>query len=242
MFRGATWVQNLTSAERVRLEAGTTEREISAGSSVSLAGDSPGHWVGVIEGVVKLHAVGPSGRAISFAWVLAGEWFGEDSLLGRRRSRYDVVALQDCRLAFLDAATFYWLLEQNIEFSRFVLRQANERFQQCLSLMEADRLLDADTRILNCVREVFSRLSGSKMELLLRVCQDEVAALAGISRQRTNLALRRLATSGLLRLEYGRLSLTDGGKTVLADSPSFSGVDPDLPSRSPSALVYKFAR
>ena len=43
----------------------------------------------------------------------------------------------------------------------------------------------------------------------LEVSQEEIANLSGLSRQRCNAALRRLASAGLLRIEYGGITVTD---------------------------------
>ena len=39
--------------------------------------------------------------------------------------------------------------------------------------------------------------------------QEEIAQLAGLSRQRANQALQRLEQAGLLRIEYGGVTVTD---------------------------------
>jgi CRP/FNR family transcriptional regulator, cyclic AMP receptor protein len=40
---------------------------------------------------------------------------------------------------------------------------------------------------------------------LLRITQQELGYLVGLSRQRVNLALQRLHAQGLIRIEYGGL-------------------------------------
>ena len=44
---------------------------------------------------------------------------------------------------------------------------------------------------------------------VLRITQQELAYLAGLSRQRVNEALRRLEAQGLIRVEYGGLRILD---------------------------------
>ena len=47
------------------------------------------------------------------------------------------------------------------------------------------------------------------MDPRLRISQEEVAHLSGISRPRCNEALRRLKQAGLLRTEYGVITIVD---------------------------------
>ena len=44
---------------------------------------------------------------------------------------------------------------------------------------------------------------------VLRITQQELAYLVGLSRQRVNEALHALAAQGLLRIEYGGLRILD---------------------------------
>jgi CRP/FNR family transcriptional regulator, cyclic AMP receptor protein len=44
---------------------------------------------------------------------------------------------------------------------------------------------------------------------LVNVRQDELAALAGVSRQSANRELKRLEAAGLIKLSYGRLEVVD---------------------------------
>jgi hypothetical protein len=45
----------------------------------------------------------------------------------------------------------------------------------------------------------------------LQISQEEVGYLSGISRQRVNQALRVLENAGLLRVEYGGVTVLDPG-------------------------------
>jgi CRP/FNR family transcriptional regulator, cyclic AMP receptor protein len=44
---------------------------------------------------------------------------------------------------------------------------------------------------------------------LLRITQQELAYLVGLSRQRVNEALRALSAKGVIRVEYGGLRILD---------------------------------
>ena len=44
---------------------------------------------------------------------------------------------------------------------------------------------------------------------MLRITQQELAYLVGLSRQRVNEALKALAAQGLLQIEYGGLRILD---------------------------------
>jgi CRP-like cAMP-binding protein len=94
-------------------------------------------------------------------------------------------------------------------FNRVLLTQLNERLGQFIGMVEHDRLLGPDARLARCLAGMFNPIlyPGSKPHL--PVSQEEIAQLAGLSRQRANQALQRLEQAGLLRIDYGGITVLD---------------------------------
>jgi CRP/FNR family cyclic AMP-dependent transcriptional regulator len=187
------WVQALDARARERVQCETLERSVAAGGYVCRKGEPVEYWVGVIEGLVKISSVSPEGKSVTFTGVRAGGWFGEGSLLRPDPWRYDAVALRDTAIGF----------------NRFLLEQLNERLAQFIAMVEYDRLLDPDARVARCLAALFNpRLyPGSGRELM--ISQEELGYLSGVSRQRVNQALQRLAEGRLLRVDYGKVTVLD---------------------------------
>lgn len=215
---GSIWPQALEPRARERVQCETLEREVVAGGYVCRKGEPVEYWVGVIEGLVKISSVSPEGKAVTFTGVRAGGWFGEGSLLRPAPWRYDAVALRASRVALVPRPTFDWLLDSSIGFNRFLLDQLNERLAQFIAMVEYDRLLDPDARVARCLAALFNpRLyPGSSRELM--ISQEELGYLSGVSRQRVNQALQRLAEIPLLRVDYGKVTVLD-----LAGLKAFEG-------------------
>jgi len=135
----SVWPQALGPQARERVRGETLERSVAAGGYVCRKGEPVEHWVGVIDGLVKISSVSPEGKAVTFTGVRAGGWFGEGSLLRPDPWRYDAVALRDSRVALVPRATFEWLLDSSIGFNRFLLEQLNERLAQFIAMVEYDR-------------------------------------------------------------------------------------------------------
>jgi CRP/FNR family cyclic AMP-dependent transcriptional regulator len=104
---------------------------------------------------------------------------------------------------------FEALLAQSIGFNRFVLNQLNERLGQFIAARETDRSIDPDFRVARNLAALFHPQLYPGVGQLLRITQQELAYLVGLSRQRCNLALQRLAQAGLIRVEYGGLRVLD---------------------------------
>ncbi len=91
----------MTPPERERVLAEIEERRFSGGSVVMRKGELVDAWTGVIDGLVKIKFVSPSGKTVTFTGVGPGGWFGEGSLLKNEARKYDVVALRDTRMAWM---------------------------------------------------------------------------------------------------------------------------------------------
>ena len=123
--------------------------------------------------------------------------------------RYDVVALRDTRLAMMDRKTFVWLFENSVGFNRFLVGQLNERLGQFIGLLEYGRTLDATARLARSIASLFNPILYPDLTRHLEITQEEIGALSGISRQNANQCLKRLEKEGLLRLEYGGVTIID---------------------------------
>ena len=180
-----------------------------AGHYVCRKGEPVSHWIGIVEGLVKMASLSRSGKLTTFTGLPAGAWFGEGSLLKSEPRRYDVIALRESRVAMMPRATFDELLDTSIAFNRFLLLQLNERLAQFIGQIEYDRLLDVDARVARCLAAMYNPYLYPGTGADLAISQEEIGYLSGVSRQRVNQALKTLAHAGLLRIEYGRVVVLD---------------------------------
>jgi len=209
MFERSRWAEQLDASQRERVRSETVVREVAANGLVCRKGETVEAWVGVIEGLVKISSVSFEGKLVTFTGVPAGGWFGEGSLLKDEPRRYDVIALRDSLVSYVPRATFQWLLDTSIAFNRFLLVQLNERLGQFIATVEYERLLGPDARVARCIAQLFNPLLYPGSGRQLRISQSEVGYLTGLSRQRANQALQTLEASGLIRVEYGGITVAD---------------------------------
>ena len=107
----STWSAKLTQEQLARVQKDAFQRSYSAGALICHRGAPADHWIGVIEGLVKVDTVSKGGRATTFAGVPAGSWFGEGALLKDEPRPYSVVALRDSEVGFIPHSTFEALLK-----------------------------------------------------------------------------------------------------------------------------------
>ena len=203
------WFGLLKENERNRIESQLVVSDPMPGDYVCRMGRQATYWFGVVEGLLKMSTDSASGRTITFTGVPPGGWFGEGTAIKRETYRYNIMALRRSVVAGVPIDTFHWLLDNSIGFNRFVMNQLNERLAQFIEAREIDRSTDPDVRVARNLAALFNPTLFPGVGEILRITQQELAYLVGLSRQRVNVALNRLEEQGAIRIEYGGMRVLD---------------------------------
>jgi CRP/FNR family transcriptional regulator, cyclic AMP receptor protein len=203
------WLALLQPLERDRAVEELRMGDAQAGDYVCRIGRPITYWFGVVEGLLKMSSDNAEGQTMTFTGVPPGGWFGEGTALKREVYRYNIQALRKSVVAGLPVDTFHWLLDHSIGFNRFVMNQLNERLGQFIAAREIDRMNRPELRVARNLASLFNPVLYPGVGEVLRITQQELAYLVGLSRQRVNEALTALAARQLIRVEYGGLRVLD---------------------------------
>jgi CRP-like cAMP-binding protein len=209
MLAGSPWTRSLTAEQLARVERETLVRDLPVGVPVCRKGEVVEHWIGLIDGLLKMSNVTAEGKTTTLTGLTSGGWFGEGSLLRDKHRKYDVVTLRESRVAYMPSVTFNWLLDTNIGFNRFLLVQLNERLAQFIGMVENERLLEPDARVARSLAGLYNPVLYPDQATEVQLSQEELGYLTGVSRQRVNQALQRLGEAGLVKVEYGGIRILD---------------------------------
>jgi CRP/FNR family cyclic AMP-dependent transcriptional regulator len=209
MLRGSLWAAALSADELDDVVRESSERRVSIGGYAMRCGEPADQWIGVIDGLVKMSVSQSDGRHSTFTGVTAGGWAGEGSLLKAGRWRYDGVAVRHTRLACVPRHAFERLVSTNLAFNRFLLSQLNARLSLFVGLVEYDRLMGPDARVARCLASLFDPDLYPRAGSFVQLSQEEIGLLSAVSRQRANEALHGLERAGLLRIEFGGVTVLD---------------------------------
>ncbi len=202
-LRAVIWANDLSEPELTRASAGVVERRFQKGSYICHRGDRLDQWTGVVTGLVKMSSVARNGKAITFAGIGAGGWFGEGTVIKNEARKYDLVALRDTRLLLMNAATFRWLSENSLGFNRFLVRQLNERLAQFIAATEYERLLKPATRVARHLAWLCNPVLNPHVHDRIEITQEELSLLAAVSRPVVSKSLQTLKQAGLIEVEHG---------------------------------------
>jgi CRP/FNR family cyclic AMP-dependent transcriptional regulator len=161
------------------------------------------------KGTVAVRVATPSGDVATLDVLRPGEAFGEQALVGDddRRSA-TIVALESTETMRLTRDEFVKLLVDQPNTGRLLVAMLDARLRATSqSLLEA-LYLSADTRVfrqLGRLAAIYSGLGSGAIP----VTQDDVATMAGTTRQTVNRVMRQAQDNGLLRLARGRVEIVD---------------------------------
>jgi CRP/FNR family transcriptional regulator, cyclic AMP receptor protein len=206
---GIPWLKLLKTGEYEQVVAALKVGDALPGDFVCRVGRPVTYWFGVVEGLLKMSSDSEQGHTMTFTGVPPGGWFGEGTALKRESYRYNMQALRKSIVAGLPVDTFHWLLDHSIGFNRFVMDQLNERLAQFIAAREIDRMSNPDLRVARSLAALFNPVLYPGVGELLRITQQELAYLVGLSRQRVNEALTALEAQGTIRVEYGGVRILD---------------------------------
>ena len=200
---GIPWLGAMTEDEQTLAIPRIVVGDAEPGDLVCRFGKAPTYWFGVVEGLLKMSTDNEQGYSVTFTGLPSGGWFGEGTALKHEAYRYNVQALRKTTVAGLPLEAFHQLLDQYIGFNRFVMNQLNERLGQFIAAREIDRLGNPDVRVARNLAALFNPVLFPGVGEVLRITQQELAYLVGLSRQRVNVALNALQQAQWIRLEYG---------------------------------------
>jgi CRP/FNR family transcriptional regulator, cyclic AMP receptor protein len=161
------------------------------------------------KGTVAVRVATPSGDVATLDVLRPGEAFGEQALVGDddRRSA-TIVALERTETMRLTRDDFVKLLADQPNTGRLLVAMLDARLRATSqSLLEA-LYLPADTRVfrqLGRLAAIYSEPGSSAIP----VTQDDLATMAGTTRQTVNRVLRQAQDDGLLRLARGKVEIVD---------------------------------
>jgi CRP-like cAMP-binding protein len=206
---GIPWLAALDAAERRAVVSDLKVVHVATGELLCRIGRPATYWFGVIDGLLKMSNDSALGLPITFTGVPPGGWFGEGTVIKREVYRYNIQALRKSLVAGLTVETFHALLDHSLPFNRFITQQLNERLGQFIAAREIDRMTDPDARVARSLAALFHPVLYPGVGTLLRITQQELGYLVGLSRQRVNEALHALQSRGCIRIEYGGVRVTD---------------------------------
>jgi CRP-like cAMP-binding protein len=165
----------------------------------------------VVRGSVLLRRTGRTGERRGLTMIERRGVFGEAGLVEGTRRPASAEAIDDTQLLALPRSDVLRLLSHEPLVAQGLLRELGRTVRRLTEQLTDATLLDLPARVAKTlVRIVEVRRAADPQALpIVTISQGKVAELAGASRQSVNAVLSTLAQRGLVRVDGGRILVTD---------------------------------
>ncbi|WP_035529179.1 Crp/Fnr family transcriptional regulator [Haliea salexigens] len=175
-----------------------------------LRGSRPDALFCLLSGKVRLSVTGASGREALLNVVPPGHWFGEASVFSGEARAHDAFAEEDSELLVVPAKVLHRLVHDQPAFLLEFLRLMGIRYKLTLERMDDSVLQPLPTRLAlkllalaNTAEAEDTSLTGCQ----LRVSQESLAQILGVSRQSINKLLKQWEHAGIIAVRYRTIDL-----------------------------------
>jgi CRP/FNR family transcriptional regulator, cyclic AMP receptor protein len=164
----------------------------------------------VTAGGLHIGAIQPEGQPAELAFLEPYQWFGEIGLIDGRPRTHDAVAEGDTQVLVVPRDPLVDWLDRHPAHWRELARLACSKLRVAFAVLEELAVLPLEERLQRRLR-LLSQGYGSREapRRRIRLGQEVLARMMGVSRQSVNKALKALEARGLLRLHYGEIELLD---------------------------------
>jgi CRP-like cAMP-binding protein len=176
-------------------------REGDVGDSVHL----------LAKGTVAVRVSTPGGDVVTLEVLRTGDAFGEQALVGDETRSATVVALEPSETLLLTRADFETLLAEQPTIARLLVAMLDTRLRATSRYLLEALYVPADARVLRQLARLADIYHGQSS---IPVTQDDLATMAGTTRQTVNRTLRDAQEDGLVAVSRGRIEIIDADKLV----------------------------
>ena len=173
-------------------------------------GEPGDHLLIVLEGRVKVSLTSPEGKEAILSLMGPGEALGEVALLDGEARSATVTAMEDCTCLVLWRRDFLPLLGKYPNLCLKLLEAMAKRLRSASDLVGSLSFLHLPARlarILINLGQHYGRVTAEGIHISLKLSQEELGNLAGVSRESVNRQLRAWEEEGVLDLGHGALVL-----------------------------------
>lgn len=202
------WFASLEPAMQRQMLDDTRVQRLNPGEFLLRQGDAPGSFYGLIHGQIKVSTLRDDGKEVILTVFEVGNWFGETSLLDGLPRMHDMCAVTPVEVVYIAPSVFDRLMLNN-SFARAIAALQAMHSRLVHKMLEDTLLRSTRVRIARRLEHLAHgdttlSLNGRSV---LKVTQDSLAMMLGITRQTLALELKVMAIEGAVILKYGQVQI-----------------------------------
>ncbi len=186
-------------------------RKIYKKDAIILMEEDAGSALFVIAtGKVKVSRASADGKEVILSILSESDFFGEMAILDGQKRSATVIALEESELYIIQRAEFLNLLKDHPEVSIALLKELTQRLRSADMKIKSLSLKDAEGKVATVVMQIaetHGKIKQGIVEIEKLPLQQDLANMAGTSRETISRTLHSFAKKGLVELEGTRLRI-----------------------------------
>ncbi|NNJ13445.1 Crp/Fnr family transcriptional regulator [Chloroflexales bacterium ZM16-3] len=210
LLRGVPMFAGLEDEHMRLLSASLGSQAFERGAMIFHQGSVGNTLYLIVRGQVRIYTNSQLGQEISVMLFRDGDFFGELSLLDGHERSASAVAMRATTTLTLHRAAFLQAIRTYPEIAVTVLEQLSARLRHTNTYIEHLASTSAPQRVIRTLLDLADQhgvLEQGTTRIDLHLTQDDLASLAGTTRETVNRVLGGLRDQGLIHIERARLSV-----------------------------------
>jgi CRP-like cAMP-binding protein len=166
----------------------------------------------VVRGRVKICTYSADGKELVLNIIDHGGLFGELAVLDGQPRSGDAVALEDTDLLVLTRSRLMPVVTRDPEVASRLMGVLCQRLRQTSQQLEDALLREAPSRLargLLRLADGFGRSEGQGVRLDIKLSQQQIGSLIGVSRESVNKLMMEWARGGIIDVRSGFITISD---------------------------------
>lgn len=213
VLAGHFLLRHLARDDLKRLAATATLAYHPRNAVIFQKGDPGESMMAVIRGRVKICSHSADGKELVLNIINRGGLFGEIALLDGEPRTADAVALEETDLLVLERRNFVPFVAANPDIALRLMTVLCKRVRQTSEHLEDTMFLEAASRLARALLrlgDAFGKAEGgTALRLDLKLSQQQLGSLVGVSRESINKHMGEWQRAGLVSVTGGYITLTD---------------------------------
>ena len=196
------------------LASRATERRLSRGETLFLAGEPAAGLYVVVQGAVRAYRVSTDGREQIIHVERSGATLAEVPVFDGGTYPSSTAAEEDSLVLFLPREEVVRLCLERPKISLAALRLLAGRMRKCAALVERLSLRDVDRRVAQLLLDEggdYGQRTTSAVSFSLALTHTQIASRVGSVREVVSRALSRLQAGGLIQMDGRQIRIIDIG-------------------------------
>ncbi len=166
----------------------------------------------IVSGKVKVTRSSGDGREVILTILSESDFFGEMAILDGLTRSATVTAIEESELFLIQRNDFLKLLYEHPEVSVALLQELTTRLRNADMKIKALSLKDAEGKVATVILQLaddIGKIKHGKVEIENLPLQQDLANMAGTSRETISRTLHSFAKKGLVEMEGSKLRILD---------------------------------